>query len=45
MFEKHQPKLWFFGHHHKSWTMMIDGTQFRCLNELEVYDIPKGGLL
>ena len=44
MFEIHKPKYWFFGHHHKSWTMMIDGTHFRCLNELEIFDIPKGGL-
>lgn len=44
MFEKYQPKFWFFGHHHKSWTMMIDGTRFRCLAELETFDIEKGGL-
>jgi hypothetical protein len=41
----HQPKLWFFGHWHCSWKMMISGTEFRCLNELETYTLeiePKG---
>lgn len=36
LFNIHQPKKWFFGHYHKSWNMTIDGTQFRCLNELEI---------
>ena len=44
LFEIHQPKFWFFGHHHKSWSMIVNGTNFRCLNELEVFDIPEGGL-
>jgi len=44
MFEIHQPKYWFFGHYHKSWDMMVNNTNFRCLNELEVFDIPYGGL-
>ena len=34
----HQPKRWRFGHFHKSWRMTINGTDFRCLNELE-YEI------
>ena len=29
-------KLWFFGHHHRSWKMDLCGCHFRCLNELEV---------
>jgi hypothetical protein len=45
MFETHQPKFWFFGHHHKSCNMNIKGTQFRCLKEYETFDIPCGGLL
>lgn len=35
MFEIHQPKLWVFGHHHKSRRETINGTQFICLAELE----------
>jgi hypothetical protein len=41
LFHIHQPKLWFFGHHHKSWQMNINGTDFRCLNELETYILTK----
>lgn len=36
MFEMHKPKLWVFGHHHKSFDMEYDGTRFVCLAELEV---------
>lgn len=36
LFTIHQPKVWYFGHYHKSWSMTINGTLFRCLNELEV---------
>ena len=39
MFEIHQPKLWIFGHYHKSWRKEINKTQFILLNELEVYKI------
>jgi hypothetical protein len=35
LFNIHQPKKWRFGHYHKSWNMNINGTDFRCLNELE----------
>jgi hypothetical protein len=35
LFNIHQPKRWYFGHYHKSWQMTINGTDFRCLNELE----------
>lgn len=44
MFEMHQPKYWFFGHHHKSFNTTVEKTQFRCLKELETFDIPCGGL-
>lgn len=37
----HQPKLWFFGHWHRNWNMKINGTHFRCLNELETYILKK----
>jgi hypothetical protein len=35
MFERYQPKLWVFGHHHKSFDMEVNGTRFVCLAELE----------
>ena len=39
LFEIHQPKLWIFGHHHKSFDETILGTRFRCLAELETMEI------
>lgn len=41
LFNIHQPKIWRFGHHHKSWRMTINGTDFRCLNELETEVLTK----
>ena len=41
----HEPKLWLFGHWHKSTTIQYGRTKFVCLDELETYDIivePKG---
>jgi Icc-related predicted phosphoesterase len=40
----HQPKLWIFGHWHRSRTIEYGNTKFICLDELETYDIvkPKG---
>lgn len=35
IFQIRKPKLWVFGHHHKSIDMTIDGCRFVCLNELE----------
>ncbi len=32
MFEKHQPKLWIFGHYHTSRVWTENGTKFICLN-------------
>ena len=34
MFQYHQPKQWYFGHYHNDWYDEINGTQFRCINEL-----------
>lgn len=34
MFEAHQPEDWVFGHYHRDWDAKIDGTRFKCLNEL-----------
>ena len=39
MLVAHRPKLWIFGHYHVSWTEKIDGTTFKCLNELESFDL------
>jgi hypothetical protein len=39
MWEVHKPKLWVFGHHHKSFDMIVDGTRFVCLAELEVKEL------
>jgi hypothetical protein len=33
----HKPKLWVFGHHHKSIDMEIDGVRYVCLAELETF--------
>lgn len=42
MFHFHQPKLWVFGHWHKTITFPVQhtlGTTFKCLGELEYEDI------
>lgn len=38
-FESWQPKLWVFGHHHRSKTVKIERTKFVCLAELESYQL------
>ena len=44
--QRHQPRRWFFGHHHRTkWTEKIGDTRFYCLGELEVIDfhqVPNG---
>ena len=37
------PKLWVFGHHHKSFKKQIDETLFVGLNELETFEVELGG--
>lgn len=39
MYEIHKPKLWIFGHHHKSIDVTINGVRFICLNELETFSV------
>lgn len=39
LFAQHQPKLWVFGHHHKSFDQVVNGTRFVCLAELEIRDL------
>lgn len=41
LFNIHQPKRWFFGHHHQSKTIQYGDTKFICLNELETYVLTK----
>lgn len=38
MFETHQPDLWLFGHYHVSADLVVEGTRFVCLAELEARD-------
>jgi hypothetical protein len=42
LFNIHQPKRWFFGHHHQSKTIQYGNTKFICLDELEIYSLVKG---
>lgn len=39
MLSIHQPRLWFFGHWHRSLLFQQGKTRFQCLNELEFADI------
>lgn len=39
LFENYKPKLWIFGHWHRSIDKTLDGTRFMCLNELEAREI------
>jgi predicted phosphodiesterase len=41
LFNIHQPKMWFFGHWHKSRQIQYGNTKFVCLDELETYDLVK----
>lgn len=41
LYNIHQPKLWFYGHWHRSVKIQYGNTQFVCLNELETYDLTK----
>jgi predicted phosphodiesterase len=39
MLEIHRPQTWIFGHHHNSETLNDKGCLFRCLNELETFEL------
>jgi predicted phosphodiesterase len=39
MFQSHQPKQWYFGHYHNNWYAEINGTQFRCVDELSYVEL------
>lgn len=38
-FDLHHPHYWFFGHHHRDIEFRLDGTLFRCLDELKFVQI------
>ena len=42
MFDYCRPELWIFGHHHKSKDVVINGTRFICLAELETFKLNYG---
>lgn len=44
LLEIHRPKVWVFGHHHKSASLWSGGTHFRALAELECVDLVDGEL-
>ncbi len=39
MWSAHSPKLWIFGHWHVPFDHVLNGARFKCLAELESYDI------
>lgn len=41
-FEIHQPKYWFFGHHHVDYEKIYGGTKFQCINKnsFTILEIP-----
>lgn len=39
LFYIHKPKLWVFGHHHKSKDLNLQNCRFVCLNELEIFEL------
>lgn len=42
MLQFHQPEVWIFGHWHRSFDQVINGTRFVCLDELETKEIDVG---
>ncbi len=39
MFQHYQPENWCFGHYHRDWSETVNGTNFRCIDELAYLDI------
>jgi len=39
MLKVHEPSVWIFAHHHKSWKRKLGYTNFICLNEMEYLNI------
>jgi len=38
-FNRHEPKLWIFGHHHRDVSFRIRSTEFVCLDELSYIEL------
>jgi predicted phosphodiesterase len=45
LFERHPPKLWLFGHHHRDVEFRIGDTWFVCVGELSYVDITAEGVI
>jgi predicted phosphodiesterase len=43
LFERHQPKLWLFGHHHRDLRQQLRETWFVCVGELSYVDVTADG--
>ncbi len=43
LLERHQPRLWLFGHYHRDWRHQEGGTLFVCVGELSYVDIDAVG--
>jgi hypothetical protein len=43
LLERHAPKLWLFGHHHRDWRYREENTLFLCVGELSCVDIDSDG--
>jgi Icc-related predicted phosphoesterase len=41
--DRHQPRIWVFGHHHRDWKYQDAETLFVCLGELSYIDIDQTG--
>lgn len=39
MFEKHRPEAWYFGHWHKTKSLVMEGTTFQCLGIHDYIDV------
>lgn len=39
MYQYHRPKNWIFAHWHSNLSFSANGTQFRCLDELQVFSL------
>jgi hypothetical protein len=43
LWERHQPRLWLFGHYHRDWRYQDGSTQFVCVGQLSYVDINAAG--
>jgi hypothetical protein len=45
LLERHAPRLWAFGHHHRDWRCTEGETRFVCVGELSYIDIDAAGVV